>query len=82
MGMMGFCTAPSRAKAADKISAARPLGSCQDTRVSAATPRPANPAAARSAASRNPAKVITVPSGSMVRGTSGVAAARASMASQ
>jgi hypothetical protein len=51
IGMIGFCTAPSRASAAMTTVVSSVVGSCQDTTVPAPIPRSANAAAVAHAAS-------------------------------
>lgn len=53
IGMIEFCTAPSRVSAAMTTTVSRVVGSCQDTIVPAPIPRSANAAAVVDAASKS-----------------------------
>ena len=74
--------APRRARAKLAMIVSKRFGTCQVTRVPWATPNAANPAAARSARSRNSLQVSVRPPSSRSSTVSGVAAARRSTSSQ
>src|ERR1700694_4560469 len=82
MGMIGFCTAPSRDNAATRTKDSIHVGSSHETLLPRVTPMRDKPAATRSAEILYSRKVRLVPNSSTAMEASGVASARSSTSSQ